>query len=85
MHDYNFGCQNIIQLSKGKMLNQSEEFHSLADGLFLFVCLSGRLPRRKESGCLIRDSASRPGVGTDNTPYQVLQEAWITELARVPD
>ena len=60
MHDYNFGCQNIIQLSKGKMLNQSEEFHSLADGLFLFVCLSGRLPRRKESGCLIRDSASRP-------------------------
>ena len=35
-------------------------------------CLSGRLPRRKESGCPIRDSASRLGVGVGNTPYQVL-------------
>ena len=26
----------------------------------MFVCLSGRLPRKKESGCPIRDSASRP-------------------------
>ena len=36
----------------------------------LFVCLSGRLPRRKESGCPIRDSASCPGAGVGNTPYQ---------------
>ena len=44
-------------------------------------CLSGRLPRRKESGCPIRDSASRPGVGVGNTPYQVLpsvsERAWV--------
>ena len=47
----------------------------------LFVCLSGRLPQRKESGCPIRDSASRPGVGVGNTPYQVLpsvsERAWV--------
>ena len=36
----------------------------------LFDGLSGRLPRRKESGCPIRISASHPGVG--NTPYLVL-------------
>ena len=49
--------------------------------MYLFVCLSGRLPRRKESGCPIRDSASRPGVGVGNTPYQVLpsvsEHAWV--------
>ena len=38
----------------------------------LFVCLSGRLPRRKESGCPIRDSVSRPGDGVGNIRYQVL-------------
>ena len=38
----------------------------------LFVCLSGRLQRRKESGCPIGDSASCPGVGIGNTSYQVL-------------
>ena len=45
------------------------------------VCLRGRVPQRKESGCPIRYSASHPGVGVGNTPYQVLpsvsERAWV--------
>ena len=68
-HDITFTFHHALLKKAFCMKNRLDIFSSQ---WCLFVCLSGHLPQRKESGCPIRDSVPCPGVGIGNTPYQVL-------------